>query len=206
MVGGSFDPVHLGHLHLVHTVLTQTEYRRFIFIPVAINNFKQQNHPTSSIHRLEMLRLSCDSYRTVYPDDKPCSLVVDDSELKRGGISYTYDTVKQLYLTYSVKGRIALVMGDDLLDSLRDWHEFSALKELVTFVVIRRSNEAPSFFDPTMDLRYIDSTVYEDSSSSIRNQLGALRPAEEMPCEVRNLMCKEVARYVDEHRLYRSES
>ena len=118
MVGGSFNPVHLGHLHLIHTVVTSTRYHRFIFVPVAQNNFKRDASLAAAHHRLAMLHLSFASYKGLYPDDPPLELVSDACEIERGGVSYTYDTVKHLYLTYSIRGRLGLVMGDDLLSNL----------------------------------------------------------------------------------------
>ena len=204
MFGGSFDPVHLGHLHLVHTVVCSTNYRRFIFIPVAQNNFKRSARLAEASHRLAMLELSFAAYVKLYPDDPPLELVADSCEIERGGVSYTYDTVKHLYLQYSVKGRIGLVMGDDLLSGLPQWHEYEALKELVSFVVIRRDEKATVFSDLAVDLEYIDNTVYEDSSSTIREACSLLKGDEPLDSQIRALMCEEVADYVQQYKLYRT--
>ncbi|MGE4583764.1 MAG: nicotinate (nicotinamide) nucleotide adenylyltransferase [Sphaerochaeta sp.] len=204
MVGGSFDPIHLGHLHLVHTVARSTAYRRFIFVPVARNNFKQEANPALAEHRMQMLMLSFSSYGKLYPDDPPLEFVAEDCELRRGGISYTYDTVKYLYLQYSIKGRLAVVMGDDLLSSLHRWHAYEHLKELVTFVVIRRNGEVESFDDLFADMVYLDNPLLEDSSTRIREVCSTLSDQQPLPEAIAALMPKEVARYVQDHRLYRS--
>lgn len=204
MFGGSFDPVHLGHLHLVHTVVQTMNYRRFIFIPVAQNNFKRGARLAEAHHRLAMLQLSFEAYKRLYPEDPPLELVTDACEIERGGVSYTYDTVKHLYLQYSVKGRIGLVMGDDLLGDLPRWHEYEALKELVSFVVIRRKQESAVFSDLAVDLEYIDNTVYEDSSTAIRKACSVLQGDERLSPSIRALMCEEVADYVQQYKLYRT--
>jgi len=204
MVGGSFNPVHLGHLHLIHTVATTTRYRRFIFIPVAQNNFKRDASLADAHHRLTMLHLSFASYGLLYPDDPPLELLGDPCEIERGGVSYTYDTVKHLYLQYSIKGRLGLVMGDDLLSSLEKWHEYDELKELVSFVVIRRDKEATPFHDHAVDLEYIDNATVDDSSTAIRQACADLQGDEELPKDIRSLMQSEVATYVQQNRLYRS--
>ncbi|HKL60591.1 MAG TPA: nicotinate (nicotinamide) nucleotide adenylyltransferase [Sphaerochaeta sp.] len=204
MVGGSFNPVHLGHLHLIHTVVTTTRYRRFICIPVAQNNFKRDASLSEAHHRLAMLQLSFASYTKLYPDDPPLELVTDACEIERGGVSYTYDTVKHLYLEYSIKGRLGLVMGDDLLASLDTWHAYDELKELVSFVVIRRDKEATPFYDHAVDLEYIDNVTVDDSSTTIRKACAALQDDEEIPEDIRSLMPEEVSAYVQQHRLYRS--
>ena len=204
MVGGSFNPVHLGHLHLIHTVATSTRYRRFICIPVAQNNFKRDASLADAHHRLAMLQLSFASYRLLYPDDPPLELLSDTCEIDRGGISYTYDTVKHLYLQYSIRGRLGLVMGDDLLASLDTWHEYEAMKELVSFVVIRRDKRATAFHDHAADLEYIDNVTFDESSTAIREACALLQGNEELPSAIRALMQSEVAAYVQQNRLYRS--
>ncbi len=204
MVGGSFDPVHLGHLHLVHTVVASTSYRRFIFVPVARNNFKQDANPVSAEHRMNMLRLSFAAYKEVYPEDPPIECIAEACELERGGVSYTYDTVKYLYLQYSIQGRLAVVMGDDLLSALQRWHAYEQLKELVTFVVIRREGSELKLSDPGADVLYLDNPLLEDSSTFIRERCRALLDCEVLPDDVAHLMPGEVALYVQEHRLYRS--
>jgi len=204
MVGGSFDPVHLGHLHLVHTVARNTGYRRFIFVPVAQNNFKRDANPASAEHRLQMVKLSFNAYKSLYPEDPEIQLIADDCEIRRGGVSYTYDTVKELYLKYTIKGRLALVMGDDLLGDLKKWYEYEALKQLVSFVVIRRETSLARFEDSAADMLYLDNVVYEDSATQIRNACLALKEGEDLPQEIAALMSEEVSDYVRNHRLYRS--
>ncbi|NBK21584.1 MAG: nicotinate (nicotinamide) nucleotide adenylyltransferase [Spirochaetia bacterium] len=204
MVGGSFNPVHLGHLHLIHTVVTTTRYRRFIFIPVSQNNFKRDASLADAHHRLAMLHLGFSAYGRLYPDDPPLELVSDACEIERGGVSYTYDTVKHLYLQYGIRGRLGLVMGDDLLASLDTWHEYDKLKELVSFVVIRRDKEATPFHDHAVDLEYIENMTVDDSSTAIREACALLHDDEALGEDVRSLMPEEVASYVQQNRLYRS--
>lgn len=203
MVGGSFNPVHLGHLHLVHTVVTSTRYRQFIFVPVAQNNFKRDASLVEAHHRLNMLNLSFAAYGRLYPEDPPITLVSDPCEIERGGVSYTYDTVKDLYLKYSIRGRLGLVMGDDLLSDLPKWHAYEEMKELVSFVVIRRDKEAKPFHDYAVDLEYIDNARVEDSSTAIREACASLGRDEPLPQDIRSLMSEEVADYVQQNRLYR---
>ncbi|MCI6673436.1 MAG: nicotinate (nicotinamide) nucleotide adenylyltransferase [Sphaerochaetaceae bacterium] len=203
MVGGSFDPVHLGHLHLIHSVLTSTGYRRFILVPVAKNNFKQEVQLASGLDRFEMLRLAVKAYPSLYPDDPKCSLIVDPMELERGGVSYTSDTVAEIYQKYPVDGKLGVVMGDDLLPGLPKWHDFDELRKVATFVVARRESAEPVWNGPDIDLKYIHDSLFSDSSTEIRDAIGALRRHSAMPEVIRALMPKEVADYVETHRLYR---
>nr|WP_319472422.1 nicotinate (nicotinamide) nucleotide adenylyltransferase [uncultured Sphaerochaeta sp.] len=204
LVGGSFDPVHLGHLHLVHTVASSTAYRRFIFVPVARNNFKRNANPASAEHRMEMLHLGFAAYPGLYPEDPEMEFITDDCEINRGGISYTYDTVKHLYLHYNIKGRLAVVMGDDLLGDLQKWHAYEQLKELVTFVVIRREGDNAPFSDLAADLVYLENPRVEDSSTQIREAASVLGERDTLPKYISQLMPEEVAHYVESFRLYRA--
>ncbi|MBG0766723.1 MAG: nicotinate (nicotinamide) nucleotide adenylyltransferase [Spirochaetaceae bacterium] len=204
LVGGSFDPVHLGHLHLVHTVASSTSYRRFIFVPVARNNFKRDANLASAEHRMRMLNLGFAAYPRLYPQDPDMEFIVDDCEVNRGGISYTYDTVKHLYLKYNIKGRLAVVMGDDLLGNLQQWHAYEDLKELVTFVVIKREGENTPFSDLAADLVYLENPCVEDSSTQIREGVRMLGAEDSLPKDIATLMPEEVAHYVESFRLYRT--
>lgn len=206
VVGGSFDPTHLGHLYLVHTVVQATAYRRFIFIPVARNNFKQEDAPPlEAEHRVAMLKLSIEAYRRWYPDDPPLEFIIEECEIKRGGISYTYDTVLYLYQHYAIEGRLALVMGDDLVNTLPQWYAYDKLKHLVSFVVIRRERETSlALHDAEVDVFYLENPLFKDSSTEIREACSKLKEGDSLPSEVALLMPKEVAAYVDANRLYRS--
>lgn len=204
MVGGSFDPIHRGHLHLLHSVVTGTIYRRIILVPVGRNHFKPDARPASAHHRLAMIRLGLEHYRSLYPDDLGIEFIVEECELDRKGISYTYDTVKDLYRLYPIEGRLAVVMGDDLLPGLPRWYDYDALKQLVTFVVIRREERGHRFDDASADLVYVDNARMEDSSTEIREGLQAVAPKEPLPEAIAALLSPEVVTYIEREQLYRS--
>lgn len=137
ILGGSFDPIHLGHLFLLHSVASRTEYRNIYVIPAAQSNFKRENACTASDHdRLEMVHLAVRDYREIYPQDQ-VRITVSDMELKRGGISYTLDTVKAI-LDTEKQDRVGLIIGDDHICGLTRWYGFEELKTKVVFIVCRR--------------------------------------------------------------------
>ena len=139
MLGGSFDPVHLGHLFLLHCAVSMTDYSRFIIIPAKLSNFKQDSSPLASDRcRLEMLSLALEDYRDIYPQDRDADIVVSDMEISRGGVSYTSDTVRILK-DLNPGARIGLVMGDDHVDGLSRWHDFPYLKDNLEFLICRRN-------------------------------------------------------------------
>lgn len=199
LVGGSFDPVHKGHLHLVHMVVSQSECRHFVLVPVAKGNFKRERKLASAKDRIAMLLLAIKAYPSLYPDDPPIVLTVDDTEIKRGGVSYTSDTVRELYGKYPVLGKIDVVIGDDLLTGLVGWHDWDYLRDHVRFIVARREKEEIS---PPVgaDVFQLEGVPFPDSSSMIREGLSD----EGMTERIRSLLPKEVADYVETHRLYRN--
>lgn len=144
ILGGSFDPIHLGHLFLLHCVVSQTDYRNIYVIPAAQSNFKRENACTASDRdRLEMVRLAVQDYRKIYPLDQ-VNITVSDMELKRGGISYTLDTVNSI-LDTEKQDRVGLIIGDDHVASLTRWYGFEELKTRVVFIVCRRNAGKAAF-------------------------------------------------------------
>lgn len=124
LFGGSFNPIHLGHLHLAQTAMTCLGLDRLILIPTAVSPFKQQ-HPdmASPEDRLMMCRLAAETI-------PGCQ--VDDCELSRGGVSYTIDTVRHFRAQYP-KAQLVLLLGSDMFLSFpkwRSWREILALAEL----------------------------------------------------------------------------
>ena len=140
VLGGSFDPVHLGHLFLLHCAVSMTDYESFLIIPAKVSNFKQDSRPQASdADRLNMLRLAVEDFRDLYPEDRDAHIEISTMELERGGVSYTSDTVRELR-AQAENLRIGLVMGDDHIDGLCRWHDFSYLKDNVEFLICRRNS------------------------------------------------------------------
>jgi nicotinate-nucleotide adenylyltransferase len=129
LFGGSFDPVHLGHLILAEAALEKLELDRIIFIPAALSPFKTEHPPlASNDSRLGMLRAAIAT---------ESRFSVDDRELHREGISYTVDTVREL-LGDHPGVRFLYLIGADNLKDLPRWHEIEELRNLVDFAVLDR--------------------------------------------------------------------
>ena len=131
--GGSFDPIHLGHLILAEAALESLSLDRVIFIPNGFSPFKTTTPPLASPEeRLEMIRLSI-------KDEALFS--VDERELRRAGPSYTIDTARSL-LAEHPGVRFLYLIGMDNLKDLDKWHGIDELKNLVDFAVLDRSSLA----------------------------------------------------------------
>ena len=199
LLGGSFDPVHLGHLFLLHSAIDKTDYRRFVIMPAKQSNFKRESAPgATDDQRLHMLKLALKDFNDLYPQDfeKGIEIEVSDMEIKRGGISYTIDTVNAL-LGEGAPPPVGLVIGDDHLDKLDKWYDFDNLRRKVEFLICRRFSVKPSLPENiiTKGIQYrileVD-TVSPESSTKIRNN----------PLEHMNYLSNRVRAYVREQNLY----
>ena len=134
VLGGSFNPIHLGHLALADEVCTQLGYDKVLFIPTHTPPHKQMNDAPRAERRLQMVQAAC-------RHDK--RFVAEDCEIKRQGVSYTYDTILYLQKKYEGKltDKIGLVMGDDLLPGFHLWNHAKELSELCQIIIARRPSD-----------------------------------------------------------------
>ena len=131
IIGGSFDPLHLGHLIIAQDAAEHLNLSEVIFIPAAIPPHKQDAQQVDAEHRLNMLRLAVKS-------DSRFS--VSDIEIKRGGLSYSVDTVKALRVIYSYAD-LFLIVGSDTLVELHTWNKIEDLLKMCDVATILRPGE-----------------------------------------------------------------
>ncbi len=187
LYGGSFDPVHLGHLVLAQDVIEELALDRLHLVPAAANPFKREAEMTGAEHRLEMLRRAVDGMPGV---------VVDGREIARGGVSYAIDTVLELRREYP-DAELFLVLGGDNVPMLELWHRFDELKTLVTFVAFPRGGElAGAGRKQAVPVTSVGRRI-DLSSTEIRGRIATGRP-------VRWLVPEVVRDYIEEHGLYRA--
>ncbi|MEA5033510.1 MAG: nicotinate (nicotinamide) nucleotide adenylyltransferase [Sphaerochaeta sp.] len=202
VIGGTYDPVHLGHMHLLHSLVQLTDYERVLIIPVANPPHKQHETAVSSEDRLHMLSLALSEYHERYPNDRPVEVHVDSCEIERGGTSFMFDTVQNLTKRYGINGKIGMVIGDDLLSGLRRWYRFDELRHEVEFIICRRSLERPpQVLPPGVLGRFLENPVMEDSSTHVRSLLAGGEVSE---MELSSLVPKSVVHYILDHGLYRA--
>ncbi|MCD4732717.1 nicotinate-nucleotide adenylyltransferase [bacterium] len=186
--GGSFDPVHLGHLLLAELALEQLSLELVVFVPAAQGPHKEVAPRATDGQRLEMLRLAL--------EDRAEFFSVDDCELRRGGVSYTIDTIRLLIERWGEQPH--LLIGADNLNELLTWREIETLAKLVTFAYAPRPGssvieEKPL---PNMRVRKIEMPLVAVSSAEIRHRAATgLRLRYQVPEAVRD--------YIKRHSLYR---
>lgn len=128
--GGSFDPVHLGHLLVAECAREQARLDRVLFVPTAIQPHKQDRPPTAAEHRLAMLHLATGGHD---------AFAVSHDEIDRGGVSYTIDTLERL-ATEHAGARLCLILGPDALASLPNWKAPDRIVALAELVAIERES------------------------------------------------------------------
>ncbi len=155
LYGGSFDPVHNGHLILARDAMERLELDHVVFLPARISPHKLDRPPAPPGARCDMLRAAIDG--------EP-SFSMDEREIQREGPSFTIDTVRE-YRERHPKTALYYFIGDDNLPELDTWREIENLRELVQFVVLSRSGTPFLSGFPTIT-RHI-----EISSTEVRNRI-----------------------------------
>jgi len=180
--GGSFDPVHRGHLFMARKAYDHIGLDRLIFIPAYQNPLKE-NIPANTNHRLNMLSLA------IKQDPR---FSISDFEITNGGKSYTINTVKHIKNIYKDDSLFILIGGDSAA-SFDKWKDYQEILSSCTPVIFKRkNNNIPDLF--LKDAIIIDFDC-PYSSTEIRNELSAGKiPSEALP--------DGVSEYIHQHRLY----
>ncbi len=129
--GGTFDPIHHGHLILAREALEQLGLERVVFVPAAASPFKKTPIAPAE-ERLSMLQAAIEGEH---------GFTLDDCELRRPPPSYTIDTVKEIRAR-EPEAELYLLVGNDNVSDLPKWHRFSELEKMVHFVVLDRTGWA----------------------------------------------------------------
>lgn len=163
LFGGSFDPVHHGHLLVALAACEELGLDRLYFIPAAQSPFKPQSQPAPANERVRLLRLAL-AGQTHYE--------IDEQELKRGGVSYTIDTVKD-YVRRFPGEELYYLIGADHIALLPKWRSAEELAKLVHFVVIPRPGEAVATLPAPFRQHTLTGFALAVSSSQIRARIKA---------------------------------
>ncbi|MEM6470131.1 MAG: nicotinate (nicotinamide) nucleotide adenylyltransferase [Planctomycetota bacterium] len=198
MLGGSFDPVHIGHLWIGEAATEQLGLDRLHWIPSATQPLKPGGAVATHPQRLEMLRLAIAGRAGHF---------VDDREVRRDGVSYSVDTVEELGGEFPAAD-LYLIIGSDSLASMQRWHEPRRLLSRVNLAVVQRGGEPEISFDVLEGLvgpERIDSfrqltvrmPVIEISSRELRVRVAQNR-------SVRHFVPRPVESYIEANQLYQS--
>ena len=192
ILGGSFNPIHLGHLFIAETVLTELHYDRVVMVPAYQSPFKLHvsGMEGNSRDRLEMVAAA------IAGDPR---MTVDDCEIQREGISYTVNTIMDIIHRYVPEGKPGFIIGDDLAAEFPQWHRSQEILEMADIIIARRGKSAmqhlPYPFIP------ITNNVMDISSGGIREKIAA----EGGGTAWRYLVPASVQAIIEDRRLYSVE-
>jgi nicotinate-nucleotide adenylyltransferase len=194
VLGGSYNPIHIGHLMLADAVSLRYGYNTVAFVPAFLSPFKDGHSGCTAQDRLAMVKRAIADNPAFYCE--PC-------EIERQGISYTIDTLQFLKEKYpQCEGKIGLIIGDDLLESFGNWREAARIPDYADIIVGNRildrySTEQTGCVGNIPHLRVlrVDNALLPVSSSGIR---AAIKEKKSW----RYLVPSAVYSYIKEHKLY----
>jgi nicotinate-nucleotide adenylyltransferase len=170
LFGGSFDPVHLGHLLVAQAAIEELGLDNLFFIPAAQSPFKPEDKPAPDSIRLQLLRLALAG---------KTNCEIDGQEIRRGGISYTIETLRD-YAKKFPGVKLFYLIGADNAAKLNEWREADELAKLAEFVAAPRPGGAPAIFPPPFRGRTLKGFPLGVSSSEIRARVKTGLPVENL--------------------------
>ena len=189
IIGGTFNPIHYGHLVSASEVCNKFKLDRVIFIPSALNPLKNTSNLADAHHRLKMIKLAI--------ADNPL-FEVSDIEIKRGGASYTIDTIKTFVKKYGKDTNIHFIIGADAFLEINSWASPDVLLRMCKFIVTTRPGydvkKTKHVFRKHTEI--MDITYLEISSSDIRKRITS-------GTQIKYLLPEKVENYIYKHKLYR---
>lgn len=196
IMGGTFDPVHIGHLACAEQVREAFHLDGVVFIPAGNPVFKRDRAITSASQRLEMCRIATRS--------NP-AFGVSALEIDRGGDTYTVDTLRQMRAHYPNNVELYFITGADAVYSILKWRESAEIANLARLIAVTRpgyvlSDERRAFIAEhgNFAIEYLEVTALAISSSDLRARVAAGK-------SIRYLTMQTVFDYIREHGLYCKE-
>ena len=217
ILGGSFDPVHMGHIGLAQEVYDKFNLDKILFVPVFQSPHKSTTPLASNVHRREMLRLAL---------KENANFIISDVELRREELSYTIDTLNYYKFKFP-NSELFLIIGCDNLMGLDSWKESREIMERCHILVASRpiqesfspehevlgffngdspyrigkiKNVMQKFFHEKTGSRLVVFNISprDISSSTVRRELAQGKPA-------KNLLPTEVEAYIIKHQIYQTK-
>ncbi len=194
VLGGTFDPVHNGHLIVAEEVKTRLNLAEIIFVPAGQPWLKADRPISPAEHRLQMLRLAI--------VDKPY-FKLSSIEIERTGPSYTVDTIAELRDKFGSEDELFFIFGWDSLAELPQWREPSRLIKMCYLVAVPRPGyPRPKLKTLEVIIRGLSQRVMLMKEPEIDISASAIRERVARGLSIRHLVPEPVNRYIKEHGLY----
>lgn len=194
IMGGTFNPIHNGHLLIGDYAKKQFGLDEVVYIPNGKPAYKSIDIDISPENRYDMVKLAIENMD---------GFTVSDLEIKRDGITYTIDTIKELKKFYK-DADLYFIVGEDSLFNLEDWKNYRELFKLCSFLVFKRREESEVRIIREIkrlnemygaDIHYIKSPVINISSTKIRSQV-------KLGNKVASDIPESVEKYIYDNNLY----
>ncbi|MEJ6400511.1 nicotinate-nucleotide adenylyltransferase [Nicoliella lavandulae] len=182
LLGGTFNPVHTGHLIVADQVRSQLGLDQVLLMPDAIPPHVDKKSAINATDRVNMLRLATET--------NP-HLGIELAEIIRGGKSYSYDTIREL-TNHFPNNNYYFIIGGDMVEYLPKWHKINELIKMVQFVGVKRSGYPITSHYPIV---WVDVPMIDISSTLIRNKIRQNQ-------SVKYLIPDAVDQYIKENHLY----
>lgn len=184
--GGTFDPIHHGHLITAQDVLLKRKLDKVIFIPCFISPHKINVEYSSPEHRLNMVKAAIDGIPY---------FEVSDFEINKGDVSYTYNTLLEFSKDYE---KIELIIGFDNLLKFDSWHNPDGILKLAELIVLKRHSDmgTKDFHKYYGAATYVDSPTIDISGTEIRDRI-----KKDLPIDF--LVPEKIKEYILTNNLYR---
>jgi nicotinate-nucleotide adenylyltransferase len=207
LYGGTFDPVHLGHLKVAQSVLELFEIEKVLFVPAQLAPHKLARPVTASLHRYAMLALAT--------QDDP-ALEISTYEMDGSDRRFTVDTIGHFQLELGDDNELFFIMGADSWSEIKTWREWQRLLSMVNHVVVTRPGYDVEVHDEVsdriVDLRsrelsstdwtapkiFFTDVVFEDVSATEIRELGRQKKFEELS----RYVSRPVVQYIEKYSIY----
>jgi nicotinate-nucleotide adenylyltransferase len=185
--GGSFNPPHMGHLIVCQSILIHEKLQKILFVPSSVSPHKRDKNLLSSDLRLQMTKLAI--------QDNPL-FEVSDIEIKRGGVSYTIDTLRVLKNMYPPP-ELFLIIGIDNWLEFKSWKNPEEILDLADLLVMTRPGYSQVGFEHCFDkkVKFVDVPNIGISGTMIRLNIKSGR-------SIKYLVPRSVEQFIAEHALY----
>jgi nicotinate-nucleotide adenylyltransferase len=184
VLGGTFNPIHVGHLAMAQMALERMHLTKVVFVPAYIPPHKNPGVVAPAKHRYQMVKLAIEGN---------ASFEISDFEISKEGKSYTVDTMNYFYRFYPQDTKLYFVIGGDALGDLRSWRYIDDILKISEFIVVNR----PGYIKKSGDVKHHSVIMpgIDISSSYVRIRLFQNRT-------IRYFVPDKVLEYISQNKLY----
>ncbi len=195
ITGGTFDPIHHGHLIIAEDIREKFNLNKVVFIPSGSPPHKDNNRVTSSEHRLNMVKRAI--------SDNPF-FEASTIEIDRGGYTYTVDTLQQLRSLYDENTKLYFIVGADVIMDLLTWRDYVRVFTLCEFIAAFRPGYNREGFENQIEMlrekfgaviHPVETPLVDVSSTQIRQRISSNK-------SIKYLVPETVERYIIDNGLY----